>query len=283
MHANQLVVESLIRKWHPEEDPLTREQCATLIDILDDTPLSTRAFEGFLMISGRLVDDVGNHRTGELVNVFRTHLPAGRQSLVLSLEDFANSVGGMERFERDFPVSIIPPIPAFPLIRIRRIDLLAHVVYRLLDSTMIVQSSGLPVVEHIVATRRLPFLPYQRVLVQRTKPRMHWCSYQRWTTPRESGSALQIRQAWSDCGVRATITCRSIRGCAFVALNGDTEHPDHKHLGFYGYFLEPLAQDHPELAGGGVQIAVHGAPKVCALERWDESAQCWTQVFSDVP
>lgn len=166
MNANDFIVQSHIRKWHPEEEPLLQEQCATLVDILGGTPLCARAFEGFLMISGRLFDETGNHRTRDRAKTFRTHFPAGRLSLVFSLKHFLDAIGGMERVEQDFSVSIIPPVPpvpSCPLVRIRYIDRIAKRVFRLLDPNGREASSGLPPLEYIVSKRSLPLLPFQRI------------------------------------------------------------------------------------------------------------------------
>ena len=53
-----------------------------------------------------------------------------------------------------------------------------------------------------------------------------------------------------------------------MAFNGDREDPSDSKLRFYKYFFEPLAQDHPALAGGGIQIGLEGAPLVETLEEW---------------
>ena len=75
----------LLTKWHSEDDPLTREQVAVLGDLLDGQ-FTEKALEGFLIVCSRFVDEFGHHRTQELANIFRTHLPEGKKALIKSLE-----------------------------------------------------------------------------------------------------------------------------------------------------------------------------------------------------
>jgi hypothetical protein len=65
-----------------------------------------------------------------------------------------------------------------------------------------------------------------------------------------------------------------------VAFNGDRTDPTDETLRFYKYFLEPLAQDHPALEGGGVQIGLEGSPLVDQLEEWDLATTRWVTVWS---
>ena len=64
-----------------------------------------------------------------------------------------------------------------------------------------------------------------------------------------------------------------------MAFNGDREDPSDSKLRFYKYFFEPLAQDHPALAGGGIQIGLEGAPLVETLEEWDELSKRWRTLW----
>ena len=83
----------LIKKWYPEDDPITEEQGRMLIDVLGDD-LTEEAFEGFLVVCSRFVTDFGDHRTSELFHLFRTHKPEGRRALLRSLEHLSRWVGG---------------------------------------------------------------------------------------------------------------------------------------------------------------------------------------------
>ena len=58
-------------KWGDEDDPITAEQIEVLRELLGDE-LSEVALRGFLIVSPRLVDEFGAHRTQELQSVFRT-------------------------------------------------------------------------------------------------------------------------------------------------------------------------------------------------------------------
>ena len=101
------------------------------------------------------------------------------------------------------------------------------------------------------------------------------------TEPLATRSALQILASWeSDCKLRATLPTAELDGSAYVAFNGDTKYEDGTPGGFAGYFLELKAQDHPELPGGGLQIAVLGAPVVSLLEQWDDAESCWSTIWA---
>lgn len=99
---------NLLTKWHPEDDPIIREQYQVLITLVGNL-LTEEALEGFLIVCSRFVDEFGGHRTSELERVFRTDLTTGREALVASLEYMKSWVGGMEKYEQDYPVEIIPP------------------------------------------------------------------------------------------------------------------------------------------------------------------------------
>jgi hypothetical protein len=249
------------------DDPIEREQIAVLRMLLREE-FTHMAREGFLIVGPRFVDQYGNHRTAELRELFKTRTKRGRRALRISLERISDMVGGLKGFEQRFPVTIIPPRPAFPLFKIIGIETLADYVYRVFDSGA-TSASGEPVREHIARTGRLPWLPRQRQPVRRSKPRMHWCSYRKWINPTETGRALQILSSWSNCCLRATLRTKAIQSAAYVSFNGDRHDPENDRLRFYGYFYEPVAQDHSTLAGGGLQIGVDGSPKVGLLEQWD--------------
>lgn len=75
----------LLTKWHPDDDPISRDQYAIVEDIAGDL-LTETAVEGFLIVCSRFVEEFGGHRTEELRRVFRTDQPEGRIALVRSLE-----------------------------------------------------------------------------------------------------------------------------------------------------------------------------------------------------
>src|SRR5689334_23073080 len=127
-------MQHLLTKWHPEDDPLTREQYDVLERLVGGL-LTETAVEGFLIVCSRFVDEFGNHRTSELERIFHTDRPEGRCALVQSLEHMCRWVNGMEGYQRDYPVQIIPARPAFPQFRILGIETLSPVIYRVLDST----------------------------------------------------------------------------------------------------------------------------------------------------
>lgn len=268
----------LLTKWHSEDDPITRDQAETLVRILDGL-LTEKALEGFLIVCSRLVDEFGNHRTEELSSIFRTQRPEGRLALLHSLEYVNDWVGGMDAYKRLYPVAINPSNPAFPQLKIVQIGTLESHLYRLMDSSALVYETDESIQSHIQRTGRLPTVPVQTVPVLRSKPVYHWCSYEKWDSPEISRDALQILLDWkNDCRLRASILTSDIAGSAFMAFNGDKDPSDSK-LQFYKYFFEPLAQDHPELSGGGPQIGLDGAPLVEALEEWDETSAEWKTIW----
>ncbi|WP_298619361.1 hypothetical protein [uncultured Zoogloea sp.] len=269
----------LLTKWHPEDDPLSREQYDVLEGLVGEL-LTEAAVEGFLIVCSRFVDEFGGHRTAELARIFHTDKLEGKQALIRSLEHMRDWVGGMVGYERDYPVEIIPARPAFPQFRIVGIETLAPCLYRVLDSTRTVSGENKePFIDFIARTRSLPAVPKQRRPVRRTKPNFHWCSYDAWATPHATREALQILPTWSDCRLRATVLTEDVRRSAYVAFNGDRHDPEDEKLRFYGYYYEPLAQEHPELPGGSVQIALEGGPRVHRLELFDEGAGVWREVF----
>lgn len=266
-----------ISKWDTNDDPITREQVEVLHDILDGQ-LTGEALEGFLVVSSRLVDEFGNHRTAELEKIFRTECPVGREALRLSLEHVCRWVGGIEGYVSRYPVTVIPPRPAFPLFKIIGIHKLADRIYRVLDSRATAYPTREPIKDYVTRTGRLPAVPRQRRPVRRSKPLFHWCSYEAWTSPDETRRALQILPEWSDCRLRVTLPTSHLKRSVYVAFNGDRHDPEDSRLRFYKYFYEPLAQDHLGMQGGGAQLGVEGSPPVSALEEWDDRLQRWETV-----
>ena len=269
----------LLKTWYPEDDPITMDQAETLVRMLGEL-LTEKAFEGFVIICSRLVDEFGNHRTSELSNVFRTAKPEGKRALVRSLEHVNQWVGGMEAYLRLYPVTIIPPNPAYPQLKILGIETIEPFLYRVMDSNAFVKDCRELTRDYIQRTSRLPEVPLQTVPVLRFKPIYHWCTYNKWDTPEATRDALQILPEWqNDCRLRATILTSNVAESAFMAFNGDRYDPSDSELHFYKYFFEPLAQDHPLLEGGGIQIGLEGAPLVNSLEQWDEASGEWTTIW----
>jgi hypothetical protein len=268
----------LVKKWYPEDDPILSAQIETLVSLLGGRP-TERGLEGFLIVCSRLVDEFGDHRTAELSNVFKTHSLMGRRVLLESLEFMSEWVGGMDNYLRRYPVTIIPPRPAFPQFKVMDIHRISDRIYRVLDSRSRVFPTDEPIQEFIQRTGNLPAVPIQRVPVRRSKPRFHWCSYDTWDDPETTKEALQILPEWSDARLRATISASKVRRSAFVAFNGDRSDPADGRLRFYKYFYEPIAKDHPPLLGGGVQIGLQGAPAVETLEQWSESGREWEIIW----
>jgi hypothetical protein len=268
-----------LKKWYPENDPLTREQVKVLISLLDET-LTEKGLEGFLIVCSRFVDEFGHHRTKELANIFRTDCEQGKQVLLSSLEYMQEWVGGMDGYENKYPVTVVPAKPAFPQFKIIGIEKLSDRLYRVLDSKSTVYPTGECTREFIARTGRLPFVPRQRYPVRRSKPRYHWCSYNSWSDPESTREALQILPEWSDCKLRATVLTTNLKRSAYVAFNGDRKDPSNSALKFYKYFYEPHAQDHPPFIGGGTQIALEGSPIVDAMEQWDDIKQAWKLIYS---
>lgn len=273
-------------------DPLTAEQIRTLTALLAEE-WSDKARDGFLVISGRFIDEIGFDRTEELSVLFRTHTPEGRRSLRLSLEALFDAVGSLERFEREYPVYINDPdhgsLGVFPQLPMVGIATLGPNLYRLFDSQAEVYKSSPAelVKDYILRTGTLPAMPAPARLILRNKPPIYWCSFDRFADPTASRAALQILDKWeSDCRMRATLPTAGLEGNAFVAYSGVKEYPPYlinlskNPPAFAGYNVEVKASDHPELPGGGLQVAVVGAPAVSLLEEWDEDLNAWVERWS---
>ena len=271
-------------------DPLTAGQIATLAALLQGE-WTEKAREGFLVISGRFIDETGTDRTDELGSLFRTDTPRGRLSLRLSLETLFDAVGSLEKFEGDYPVYINDPVHGslgvFPQLPIVGIHTLEPNVYRLFDSNAVVYKGTELVRDYIARMGKLPVMPPPASLILREKARMYWCSFESYESPAASRAALQILEKWkSDCKMRATLPAAELEGLAFVAYSGVSEYPPHvKNLSknpptFAGYNVELKASDHPELPGGGLQIGVVGEPSVTLLEEWRDDENAWIEVWS---
>lgn len=256
-----------------EDDPIHDEHLAA-VEALVGRPLSPLEYEGFLIVGNRFVDRSGNSRIDNLAKVFDTHRIEGKRALAASLEEVARNLGSYDKFAERYPVTIIPPLPAFPLFPIVGVEDIRATVYRILDS----RSRS---VLSIKSTNRLPLLELPVEPVLRTPPRAHWCSYEKWHTPDETRRSLQILPEWSNCEARATLRTTSIKGLSFVAYSQDPNDPETRGLKFHGYFFEGLTQDHEEYhySGDAVQICVYGEPLVEILEEWDSVQQAWQIVF----
>jgi hypothetical protein len=269
-----------------ENDPITADQVATLANLLGDQ-WSDNARDGFLVISGRFVDEMGDHRTAELASLYKTHQEGGRLSLRRSLETLLEFVGSLRQFAVNYPVFINDPqrgsVPAFPQLPVLGIAGITPTLYRAMDSKAAVFGTGEPLRDFIAREGTLPHLPPPASLVLRVKPRIHWCSYERYDSPAATQAALQILGEYrNDCCLRATLPAADLEGSVFVAFNGDTEYPDYEpgeSMGFVRYHVEMKTQDHPELPGGGLQVAVFGSPKVAELEEWIEAENRWSTVW----
>jgi hypothetical protein len=254
-------------------DPLYDEQLAIVEELLR-RKLEPSEYEGFLIVSNRFVDRFGATRIGGLARVFETARREGREALAASLRKVAARIGSYERFAADYPVTIIPPLPAYPLFEVVGIETILDVVYRTLDS-------GSAAISHIKATGQLPERPLPREVVLRHTPKAHWCSYERWPDPQATLEALQIMPGWSDCEARATLRAAAVSGLAFVPYSDDPDDAGTKGLEFHGYFFEGITEDHGAtgLAGQAVQICVYGSPEVALLERWSAREGAWVQVW----
>ncbi|HEX4809462.1 MAG TPA: hypothetical protein VH325_11060 [Bryobacteraceae bacterium] len=266
------------------DDPITAAQVETLASLLGEE-WTEEARDGFLVISGRFVDYTGTDRTEELEMIFRTHLPSGRRALRRSLEKLFSFVGSLHQFEADYPVLINDPefgsMAVFPQLPIIGIEEITSELYRVLDSHASVHGTRESVRDYIMREGKLPYLNPGAGLILRKKPRIHWCSYERYASPLATSSALQILPSWnSDCKLRATLLTGRLEGLVFVAFNGDTEYPDKTPGAFAGYHLELKAQDHEELPGGGLQVGVVGGPEVFTLEEWIDSECRWSKIWS---
>jgi hypothetical protein len=260
-------------------DPIWRDQLKVLKSLLGGQ-FTDSALAGFRIIAGRFVDNFGGHRTIGLREVFKTNTKEGKAALCASLECLAAALGGFERFEARFPATIVPPKPVYPMLPIRDIEKLADRVYRVTDSnSRISKRSGRTrsetVLGFVIRTGHLPHASPPR-FVRRTKPWVHWCSYQAWKTANRTRDKLQILREWkNDCKLRFTLNTIDIRRTAYVAFNGDRPNIEKGIYHFDGYFYEPVAQDHPALSGGGTQIAVLGSPLVELAELWSDKENRW--------
>ena len=276
-----------------ENDPITKEQVAALHQLLGDE-WSDSARDGFLVISGRFIDETSTDRTLELASLFQTQLPSGRRVLRQSLEALFEHVGSLERFEQDFPVYINDPVygslgvfPQLPIIGIRHIY---SKLYRLFDTNAVVYGSAPAesVKDYIIRTGRLPLLAPFPNWILREKSRIYWCSNQEFSSPDVAREALQILTSWkSDCRIRATLPASSLEGLVFVAYSGVYEYPAYvtnlskNGDAFAGYNIEIVASDHPEMTGGGLQVGVVGEPPVARLEQWSDVDSTWTLLWEN--
>jgi hypothetical protein len=272
-------------------DPLTAAQVATLADLLQGE-WTDKARDGFLVMSGRFIDETGWDRTAELRPLFQTDTPEGRRALRSSLETLFEAVGSLERFEKEYPVYINDPVHGslglFPQLPIVGISTLRPVIYRLFDSNLVVyKSTDRELVRHYIGrTGQLPPMPPLATLILRQKPTMYWCSFDKYENPTVSRAALQILDEWnSDCRLRATLPTRDLDGQAYVAYSGVNEYPASVHNlsknppAFAGYNVEVTVSDHPSLPGGGLQIGVVGAPVVSRLEEWRDDQNAWIEIW----
>lgn len=252
------------------DDPIQDEQLQIVEGLLQRN-LSASEFEGFLIVNPRFVDRFGGSRIAELGRVYHTDRAEGRKALAQSLTWVATVLGSYEEYAKAYPVTIIPPSPAYPLLPIIGLETVQQEVFRVLD-----RRKG-AILDHVKKTGRLPPIPKPAEPVLRTKPRAHWCAYDAWPTPEDTRKALQILPDWSDCEARATVDTLAIADLAFVAYSLDPNDPGTKGLTFHGYFFEGVAQDHDELAyeGNAVQICVYGEPAVKCLEEWNASDGRW--------
>jgi hypothetical protein len=268
-------------------DPITAGQVEILAELLAEQ-WSEAARNGFLVISGRFVDEMGGDRTAELASLYRTHLPLGRLALRRSLEALIAFVGSLRDYERNYPVFINDPqrgsVPAFPQLPVLGIAGLTPQLYRVVDSTAKVYESGEPLRDFVAREGTLPHLPLPRSMILRQKPRIHWCSYECYDSPATTREALQILSDYgNDCTLRATLPTADLEGSVFVAFNGDTVYSDYEpgqSMAFAGYYVEVKTQDHPALPGGGLQVGVFGSPKVSRLEAWIEAEQRWDTIWT---
>jgi hypothetical protein len=265
-------------------DPITAAQVEVLASLLSEE-WSEEARDGFLVISGRFVDEFGADRTEDLATVFKTHLASGRRALRRSLEKLFGFIGSLRQFELDYPVLINDPEvgsqAVFPQLPILGIEEITPNLYRVLDSSAKLPGTADLLRDYIMGEGKLPYLAPPAGLVLRKKPRMHWCSYERYESPAATSSALQILPNWNtDCKLRATLLTDPLKESVFVAFNGDTEYEDKRAGAFAAYYVELKVQDHDELPGGGVQVGVVGEPDVLSLEEWNDSEGRWANIWT---
>ena len=249
-----------------------------IVEGLVGRALTSAELEGFRIVYPRFIDRFGGTRLPELQHVFRTHLPAGRAALAESLQRVTQSLGSYDDFAARYPVSIIPPLPAYPLFPIVGIASFQRSVYRVFSST------NIPALTHIRSTGRLAPIAQPAEPVLRSVPRGHWCAYEQWASPDETRRGLQILPEWSDCCARATLATSDIEGNAFVAYALDPNDPETRGLAFHGYFYEGLTQDHDDAPydypGQAVQICVFGDPPIQVLEEWRAESETWEVSWS---
>lgn len=270
------------------DDPIWLDQLRVLQELFDNH-LSSEVVEGFRIVAGRFVDERGGHRTETLRDIYKTNRPAGVLALRQSLEAVRAALGSFEEFELNYPVTINPSVPAFPMLPIVGIENLADCVYRVIDTDSCVRGgdgrpTGETVLAYVLRCGHLPPAGSSPGFVERSKPKgVHWCSYSAFSSPSATQEALQIWRSWNDCRVRFTLPTAALRGLAFVPFNGDYPNPAEDIRVFDGYYFEPAAQDHPidesadgsALIGGSVQIAVFGGPTVRTVEIWNPKSDAW--------
>lgn len=249
------------------DDPIEREQRAALMQMLG-RPLGDEEEQGFLIVGSRFVDRFGASRILDLAAVFEVQTQSGRDALAASLAFVARRAGPYARFAAEHKVTVIPPVPAYPLFPIVGIETIRRQVFRVLDRR---NRTMLDAVKH---DGRLPLRPMPQSPVLHATPVAHWCAYEAFEDPDATRCALQIKPGWSDCAARATIETRAIAGQAFVPYSLDPDDEYTRGLTFHGYFFEGRTQDHAE-DGFAVQIGVFGAPPVAMLEEWDEASRSW--------
>jgi hypothetical protein len=160
----------------------------------------------FRIVYPRFIDRFGGARLGELQRVFSTDDQAGKRALAASLIRVADDLGSYDEFAAKYPVSIIPPLPAYPLFPILLLETFQPLV--------LVNSGSQKALNHIKVSGRLAAIPHPEAPVLRQTPWGHWCAYKKWATPGETRRALQIEPAWSDCAARATLDSRHIQDLA---------------------------------------------------------------------
>ena len=206
-----------------------------------------------------------------------THWRAERRSLPACGGSRTTSVRVGE-FAAAYPVTIVPPLPAYPLFPILHFSSFRPIAYRVLNR------SNRDVLTQIIIAGRLPWAAHPAAPVLRRTPRGHWCAYEAWATPEETRRALQILPAWSDCAARAIIDTRNLEGQAYVAYSVDPYDSDTRGLTFHGYFYETVTQDHYDAPyrydGDAVQICVFGEPQVECLEEWDAVGERWEKTWT---
>ena len=259
------------------EDEFEREQVNILVGLLR-RPLSERELEGFRILYPRFIDRYGGSRLGDLQRIFCTDLPAGQEALSASLHKVADDLGSYDEFAAAYPVTIVPPLPAYPLFPVLHLPSFQPTVYRVMNRR------NRTTLTQIASTGKLPLIPHPAAPVLRQTPRGHWCAYEAWASPDETRRALQILPAWSDCAARAIINTRNLEGSAYVAYSVDPNDAYTRGLTFHGYFYETVTQDHDdapyEYHRDAVQICVFGEPEIDCLEEWDEVNQRWEKTWT---